>query len=426
MPQVSVNMFSDLFGILLPLLIFPLLFIVTKSTYLFWRQQRFKADTKYKLLEIRIPRKIEKNPKAMEQVLRSIHSLRNAPGDLGEFYYWGEITRPFSLELVSFGGQTHYYIRTYWKLASLVEAAFVSHYPDIEVVEVEDYMKVLPADLNDLADRRYDLWGAEMKLKKSALYPIKTYTHFESPDESKILDPMSTFLEVLSKLKKGEVVGIHYVIQPGADKWRKKYEKTIRELKEKIAFKIRMPDSNETKVEFRPTPGETDILEAIENNLAQPVFNTYIRFVYMSPKPIFYDSFARRGITGAFNQYMALNLNGITLNHKTATRVRFWYWPFLFPNLRNKLRKQRILHDFRHREVQPETFMGRVMTSHIFDWNFKSRSFELTVESLATLFHPPTEVVLTAPHIDRLESRKGAPQAGLEIFGEEKEISDFT
>ena len=46
-------------------------------------------------------------------------------------------------------------------------------------------------------------------------------------------------------------------------------------------------------------------------------------------------------------------------------------------------------------------------------------------EAIATLFHLPTAVVLTAPHIRRIESRKGGPPAGLAIFGDEEEIEKF-
>jgi hypothetical protein len=49
----------------------------------------------------------------------------------------------------------------------------------------------------------------------------------------------------------------------------------------------------------------------------------------------------------------------------------------------------------------------------------------MNVEGLATLFHPPTSVVLTAPHIRRVESRKTGPPAGLAIFGEEGEIEKY-
>ena len=147
--------------------------------------------------------------------------------------------------------------------------------------------------------------------------------------------------------------------------------------------------------------------------------------MYLSPKAIFYDSFARRGITGSFNQYAALDMNYFKQNYSVSTRTKIWNWPFVFPGFRNKLRKQRVLHDFRERETQPETFMGRVVSSHLFNWNFHSYPIVLNTESLATLFHPPSILVLTAPHIKRVDSRKASPQAGLEIFGEEGELEKF-
>jgi hypothetical protein len=51
--------------------------------------------------------------------------------------------------------------------------------------------------------------------------------------------------------------------------------------------------------------------------------------------------------------------------------------------------------------------------------------FELNTESLATLFHPPTRMVLTAPHIERVESRKSGAPAGLAVYGEESDIEKF-
>ena len=49
----------------------------------------------------------------------------------------------------------------------------------------------------------------------------------------------------------------------------------------------------------------------------------------------------------------------------------------------------------------------------------------MNVEGIATLFHPPTAVVLTAPHVKRVESRKVGPPAGLPIFGEEEELEKY-
>ena len=108
-----------------------------------------------------------------------------------------------------------------------------------------------------------------------------------------------------------------------------------------------------------------------------------------------------------------------------STRTLFWHWPHIFPERRNEYKKQRLLYNYAYRELPPETFMGRLATSYLFNWNFKSRTFKLTTQCLATLFHPPTAVVLTGPHMKRSESRKGGPPAGLAIFGSEDDLTKF-
>src|SRR5690349_14980746 len=94
-------------------LAFILLVSLTHSAWFFWRKSLYKEalNNESIVLEIRIPREIKKNPKAMEQVLTAIHSLRNFPGTLAEKWWDGEVTRWYALEIVSFGGETHMYVR---------------------------------------------------------------------------------------------------------------------------------------------------------------------------------------------------------------------------------------------------------------------------------------------------------------------------
>lgn len=75
--------------------------------------------------------------------------------------------------------------------------------------------------------------------------------------------------------------------------------------------------------------------------------------------------------------------------------------------------------------MPPELQFWRLITSKPLNPNFLSRSFVMTTEEIATLFHPPTSVVLTTPHIQEVESKKAGPPAGLAIFGDEKEIERF-
>lgn len=409
--------------------IFFILLPIFNSLWLFWRQELFKNASEWVLLELKMPREIKKGIKAMEQVLTALHSLRNAPSDFKERYMDGEVTRPFSLEMVSIGGEIRFFIRAYARYRGLVEAAFFSYYPDVEVVEVDDYVGQLPLNLQEIEERKLDLWGGEMVLVREDAYPIKTYRKFESSAEEKEFDPMSTFLEILGKIKKGEFVGIQILIAPKAPDWAEKYKGLVSKLKEsssKSAPSISSSSANITDyTKAMRTPGESLVLEEVENNLSKPAFDTLIRFIYLAPKETFFDSFARRGIIGAFNQYATLNLNAFRLNFNASTMVKIWVWPHIFPKKRNKYRKQRILYNYRRREAPPETFMGRLITSHFFNWNFASTRFAMNTECLATLFHLPTRFVLTAPHLKQVESRKAGPPAGLAIFGEEEEIKKF-
>lgn len=397
--------FVELLILLWPFIVFAILFPLSVSLWLFWRQEIFKRHYfKTILLELRIPREIKKTPEAMEQVLAAMHSLRNVPGDINEKYWLGEMTRWFSLEMVSFGGEVRLFVRVYAKQRNLVEAALFSYYPDLEVIEVEDYMNRLPPDIPTLYEQNMDFWGTEVILEKEDAYPIKTYPNFEGDLEERENDPISAFLEVLSKVKASEFVGIQILIAPGLDEWEEEWDSLVDKLKE--------PKVKESNTEsesafgafsrFIPrSPAETDVLKAVEENLSKPAFNTQIRFIYISPKEIFYDSFARRGIVGAFKQYSTLHLNRFKNHEEVSTRTKVWKWPHFFPHWRNEYKKQRLLHEYIKREVPPETWMGRFMTSFLFDWNFKSHRFHLNLESVATIFHPPSALVLTEPHIDR-------------------------
>lgn len=460
MPENSANLLDKLLTPLTTEIIYlvglfilaVILFNIAEKTLLFWRREKFKQNLKWVILEIRMPREINQNPQAMEQILAAIHSLKNSAGDLAEYYRDGEVTRWFSLEMVSFGGEIHFYIRLYYKYRALVEAAFYSYYPDIELEEVPDYLSRFPENVEEMMSKDYELWGTEMVLTREEAYPIKTYPQFESMEEEKEYDPISTFLEVLGKVKKQEMVGIQILLEAADNDWKDRWEGLVSELRDSEAkrkareatkahtatefpgggplpaFETIKPEKNELDVLARSlsrSPGETDVLKAVENNLTKPAFKTTVRFIYFSPKLIFYDSFARRGLVGSFNQYSALDLNSFRQNVKVSTRLTMWNWPFLFYKVRNRYRKQRLLYNFRHWKQPQKTFWAKLMSLHPLNFNFASRPFYMNTEGIATLFHPPRKFVTTAPHIKRVESRKASPPAGLAIFGEEENIEKF-
>src|SRR3989338_3340797 len=151
------------------------------STWLYYRREKFKGEIKWVLLELRIPREIRKSPRAMEQVLEAFHQLRNVASNFREKWWDGEVTRWFSLEMVSSGGEVHMYIRCYHKQRNLVEAAFFAYYPDVEIMEVEDYTERFPNDIREMYARGYGVGGREMVLKKGDASPKRRSPGNTSP-----------------------------------------------------------------------------------------------------------------------------------------------------------------------------------------------------------------------------------------------------
>lgn len=417
------NIFLRFFSLTWWFWLFIFLWLLFVPLLLFWKREAFKKSLKFTLLEIKIPRLIEKSPQAMEQVLSALHVVSGRPGNLSEKYIGGECEIPISFELINYGGETHFFVRVREKHRNLIEAAFFSYYPDVEIISARDYVLNLPSNLDELQKQEKDLWGIEMKLDKEEAYPIKTYQSFESIMEEKQFDPISSFLEVLGKLKKEEMAGIQILTIPKNSKWKDKWKKFVEELKKTPA---NLPQiSSEEQIRQIKSPGQTDVLKAVENNLSKPAFDTVIRIIYISPKTMFIDSFVRSGLLGAFNQYSALNLNSILKNSATDTRADVWHWPYVFPKVRSVYQKQRILLGFYSREMPPAVWLWRLITSKLLNPNFLSKSFVMTTEEIATLFHPPTSMVLTTPHIQEVESKKAGPPAGLAIFGDEKDIERF-
>ncbi|MEE8131567.1 MAG: hypothetical protein V3T98_00760 [Candidatus Paceibacterota bacterium] len=430
--------------------IFVLLLIIAKlfeQTWLFHRQVRYKNAIDWILLEIRIPREVQKTPMAMEQFFMNLHGLRNAPNNLLEKYVDGEVTMWWSLEMASFGGEIHFYIRTPKKHKKMVEAGLYAQYPYIEVFEVKDYMDEFPKNTGEIYQKGNNVFGSEFVLVKNDVYPITTYEYFEKTKEELAIDPISAFLEALSNIHKEEIVFVQFLIRPVGPEWHEAGRRLIDKLIgrktqkkgeggdtltdtarnvfmapiEHPAWSGKTEDKKDENLMRRLTPGELDVIKAIERNISKPGFDTIIRFVYYAPNSIFSTNFARRGLLGALNQYASQALNSFRNNFKIETRSRWIYFPHLFVAKRVEARKQRLLHNYRNRKMPEELKLGSAYTSHPLNFNFKSRNLILSTAELATIYHVPAEGVLTAPHTKRAESKKMGPPAGLPIFGSENE-----
>lgn len=412
------NILINILAKIWPLLGFIILFPLTTSLWLWWKQILFKNNIVWVTLEIIPPREVRKSPKAMEQILTSLYSFRNSPGDFFEKWWDGEITRWFSLEIVSFEGEVHFFMLTPIKFKNVIEANFYAHYPDCEVKLVNDYTEKFPQKTKEFYDKGMDIFGSELLLEKDDAYPIRTYAQFEAIEEEQKIDPISGLLENLGKLKKGENIWLQILIRPSDSAWKEKGLKLVKELREKLI--IELPGSEpgkKTKASIPPTPGETDIIKAIENNITKPGFDTVIRLIYISPKTIFDNTFPNKGIAGILNQYSSMSLNSFKHNGEVRTGDLKWHkYPYFKLKERLEGRKQRVLNDYIHRIFPEELIIGKFLNLNSLNFNFFSKSFVLNTEELATIYHLPYYFVLTAPFMQRIESKKTGPPAGMLIF----------
>ena len=425
---------TPFFKINWPIIFFAIAWPITRSLWIYWRNRTFETSLKYKLLELKMPREITRSPRSMDQFFHAIAGMGNWRGHLGEKYLLGEMTIWFTFEIVSLGGEIHFYAQIYEPYVPIVKAALFAAYPEVEIVPVvEDYTeKWVPHSILDLELQGKDLYANGFVLSKDPAFPIKTYMQFESSTEEYQVDPMAAFMEAMASIRPEEFIGVQYVISPLFLSWGEQYQHIVDDLRTpKIAKGSAAHGASGDDLALalktsllQKSPGQTDILKAVERNLSKPAFDTNIKLLYISPKNLFSDRVPRRAIKGAFNQYNAADLNAMVFNDGMNTKPGWFDPPYVFKRTRRRARKNRMLHLWREREPGIHEFSGQFIASHTFNW-WNSANTILTSEILATLFHPPTTLVVTGPLTQRVESRKMGAPAGLPIYADESVLDKF-
>lgn len=370
-------------------------------------RNHYKSKLTWTFLEIKIPRQILRGPKAMEQIFSSLHTFISGPSDWHDYYWDGEVKLWYSFEIASFGGDIHFYVRTPTKHKNYVEANIYAQYPDVEIEEIDDYTLRMPDTYEGLQDAGYELWGTELKLDKDDVYPIRLYEEFETPSEYSTLDPISSLIEVLNSLRPGEEIWLQILISPANASWQERGRNFIKEFQKKTRLVTESADGK--KVTVDRSPGEELALKAIEHNISKPGFQTMIRYVYLAPSAIYSKQTPWYGVLGAFNQYSSKAHNSFKHDGTARTAVLWYYYPFFFPAWRQTYRREQVYNKFRDREMAESGFFTLLHTKS----TISSSHFILNTEELATIYHYPSNIVLTAPSIQRIESRKVSAPAEL-------------
>ncbi len=409
MPQQAVNLVglsvTVAFGVFILFAFFVAIRDLVKKRNAKRKKEEYEGNMKWVTLELRIPSDNLKSPQAMEQVFASLHAIPKED--------W------MSFEIVGFSESTHFYIRLPEHLQKLLESSIFSQYPGSEIMPAEDYVSRFGADL---PDDEYDVAGSELVLSRDNAYPLRTYPSFdESRKDEYYIDPIATISEVMSGLKDDEMIWMQIVLRPLADKdkvkkWEKDSQEVLDELlgrKEKAKSKTvvdhisglfqflvidlitalsKHPTWEVKKAEKGPgkqfSPGENDIIGAIENKRAKFAFEATVRALYVDRRSTFVKS-NMSAVVGALRQFGSPQLNSFKLDEVELTFI-----------------EKTFSKEARELEIKKELFKDYGKRS------ISKKPIILCVEELATLYHPPHATV-GAEKLTRLEMKRGAPPTNL-------------
>lgn len=418
----------------------PIILLSPYKFFYFWwiNWEVWYKKNKWILLEIKPPAEILKPFKAMEDIINIFWGVIDTPiwreawceGELPNAPFW------FSFEIASFGGEVHFFIRILDGWKNNFESAIYSYYPEAEISVVEDYTKNVP---QDIPNKDWDLLGFDYGFIKDYVYPIKTYSMFFEKEgeeggiiEEKRIDPMNSLLEALSRLQPGEQFWFQIVAAPITDKQipfvtrgkelanklakrpeQKKVEKSM--IQEVLETLISGPPKEQKKEEgliapeLRLTPGEREVLAGIERKISKKGFKTWCRavYIYKVNEPHFTGNVSI--CHSYFNHFSADNMNSITFNRITRTKVHYW-----LRERRLFLRKRKQFRDYVERFPPYFPWNLNGDPPFIFDLIRYPKGITkgkgvmvLSSEELATIYHFPAKIEV--PTVPRVEAKKGGP-----------------
>jgi hypothetical protein len=409
-------------GWLLPLLVLAPIVLSWRADK---RKSEFSKNIEYVLLAIEPPKNNDQVLTAVEKIFLSLTST------FAKVTEWEKLTKgkfnpPYSFEIVSLDSYIQFIVRVQRSYAEYVSALFYAQYPECRVFEVTDYAERIPTDFSPTTGT-HDCWTTEFVLTKSQFVPIRTYsqntTNFNAKNPTVFDTPFANLLEVLSRLKRGEMIGVQIVATPTDDKWQEDGWKFLKELlgeKPKsqtslfshiIVFLATTisgliqsvvstyePGPAEVKKEEKKSEPKTNLeknmLQGVENKISKPGYQSVVRVLYAARKEVFNKA---RGVTplmGAIKQFSGLNAfkpgtKGSLVGDKGWTKK----------TKANNLAKSQTKLIKRYKSRAAKGLDG---------------SYILNVEELTSLFHLPISGI-RAPMISRVAAKTAEPPSALPV-----------
>ncbi|MCC6934659.1 MAG: hypothetical protein IT406_03180 [Candidatus Yanofskybacteria bacterium] len=410
----------------------PILASLAYNEWLGYQKEKYLSGMKWTVLEVIPPPEIlYSSPKAAEHFFSGLHASYGGGIKWKDQVFGGKIPDWFSFEIVSNGGDIHFYIRCTEGQRNLIESLLFAQYPQAEIRVVEDHVALLPEKFDPA---QYDLSANEYVFTQPAPYPIKLWQEFEEAggkDEYQRLDPLAPLLEIMSALRPGEHLALQYILRPTGGAWVKdgkaEVDKLIGKeakppepslatrivsfpfmLLEQILIEMGLYTKPEEKKKeekaFSPqnlTPVQKRVLEAVEEKLTKLAFKSSIRLFYAARKDAF-NGARGASVNAMFKQLYYNNLNTFKPYNGAKDKGK---WPWLFPNEKGfgadaatLKKKEGAWGAYRKRAFSPPSK------------DPKDYPLVLSTDELATLWHLPG-LNVRAPLVPRVQAKKGQPPA---------------
>ena len=374
-------------------------FLVFFKVYMDMVGKKFALNSGRTIFEVLLPPEVFKSPEAMEIVFNQIYNAAN-PDNLMETYLDGKRPLTYSFELVSRGGDVHFYITVPDKFAPSLTDNMYAQYPGVELIKLDvDYTAEIDPKLKGLSFMSFHIGK-----KGPQVYPIKTYIDFgldKLPKEEEKIDPMTPMLEVLAGIQPHQQLWVQFLVKAHKEENFKNgqlrkhdtWEKDVHAEIEKIMTEGVAGTATDFDGMPRLTPGQRETIEAMERNVGKTAFKFASRVIYISNKSEKdYDGGLFARIARMVTQTELKGRNGLGIRWRTDFNYKKISDPF---GKKIPAWKKGELKEYRKRVLYPKP--GAMA------WKI------MTTEEMATIFHLPGSVAIT-PTLNRVTStRHDAP-----------------
>ncbi len=134
----------------------------------------------------------------------------------------------FSFEIVASKGRIAFFVVSPASMSRYLEQQIHAHYPEANIEEVEDYNVFSPDG---------EILAANLKTKKSFVFPIKTYRKMD-------VDPLNSIINIISKLKAEESLAIQYIVRSAYYPWHGRIKRVVSKIQETKSIKKGLKQDN--------------------------------------------------------------------------------------------------------------------------------------------------------------------------------------